>query len=374
MLILGHVLSWILSLIFLVVAIAMFGMGGKLQGILVLGITLCFLPSFRKMFSNLIHKSLRWWIWGLTIVVLWVSMILSISLNPQTSIYKTSEFESKLMAIYDRQLSEWPVPYESVYVETDYGKVHVIVSGPEEAPPLLLIHASAMAGWSWLYNVAELNKHYRTYCVDSIGDIGKSVLNDLAKPLTGREAIGQFYSDLTSKLGFEKSYVAGASVGGYIATQYALHAPERIPKLALLGSMGYGHTQKTITLMIIATSFPFDWVRKKTSEWALGTDPFVQDQFGEWFELVLKGTMPKPTSPVSFTSEDLQNLNAPVFAFFGTKDQVIGDANAARELAMNMPNCQVELVESGHLVGAEKADYVNEKLVSFFGDEDINYE
>ena len=368
MLVLGRVLSWILCVIVFVLAVAMFGMGGKLQGILFLGITLCLLPPFRQMISRLIHQPIPWWIWGLTIVLFWIGVVLSISLNPQTSIYKTSEYESKLMAIYDRQLSEWPVPYESVYLETDYGKVHVIVSGPEEAPPLLLIHASAVAGWSWLYNVGELNKHYRTYCVDSIGDIGKSVLNDLSKPLIGREAIGQFYTDLTRNLGFEESYVAGASVGGYIATQYALYAPERIKKMALLGSMGYGHTQKTITLMILATSFPFDWVQKKTSEWALGTDPFVQKEFGEWFQLVLNGTMPKPTVPVSFIPEDLAQLSVPVLALFGTKDKVIGDVNAARKLALNMPACQVEVVESAHIIGVEKAKDVNEKLIAFFQD------
>jgi len=57
------------------------------------------------------------------------------------------------MDIYNEKLTEWPVPYESVFLDTSYGKVHVIESGPTDAPPLLLIHASAVAGWSWLDNV-----------------------------------------------------------------------------------------------------------------------------------------------------------------------------------------------------------------------------
>ncbi|MBU2512370.1 alpha/beta fold hydrolase [bacterium] len=76
--------------------------------------------------------------------------------------------------------------------------------------------------------------------MDSIGDVGKSVLNNLTKPLAGGEEIGRFHTDVTHKLGFDKSCLAGASIGGYISTLYALHAPERVKKLVLLGSMGYG--------------------------------------------------------------------------------------------------------------------------------------
>jgi pimeloyl-ACP methyl ester carboxylesterase len=138
------------------------------------------------------------------------------------------------------------------------------VSGPEDAPPLLLIHASGIAGWSWIHNIGELNKHYRTYAVDSIGDVGKSVLNDLTNPLAGGEEIGRFYTDVTNKLGFDQSYLAGASVGGYISTNYALHAPERVKKLVLLGSMGYSNTNTTVMLMVLAQSFPFKWVQDMT--------------------------------------------------------------------------------------------------------------
>lgn len=50
--ILGIVISWILSLLCLIVTIAMFGMGGKLQGILFLGVTLCLMPPFRQFLSG----------------------------------------------------------------------------------------------------------------------------------------------------------------------------------------------------------------------------------------------------------------------------------------------------------------------------------
>ncbi len=36
------------------------------------------------------------------------------------------------MSIYDSRLEDWPLHYESIFLDTSYGKVHVIASGPEE--------------------------------------------------------------------------------------------------------------------------------------------------------------------------------------------------------------------------------------------------
>lgn len=360
------VLSWIFSILFAIIAIAMFGMGGRLQAALFLGIVLLLLPPFRTLIHNVIGKSLPWWGRGLLIIALLGGVKLSFMLNPATSIYKSPEYEAQLMDIYDAKMAEWPVPYEDVYVDTDYGKVHVIVSGPEDAPPLLLIHASAIAGWSWLPNVGELNKHYRTYAVDSIGDVGKSVLNDLKKPLAGGEEIGAFYTDVTTKLGFDQSYLAGASIGGYIATNYALHAPKRVKKLVLLGSMGYGDTSATVRRMVLAQAFPFKWVQDMTFHWAFGDATHVKDAFGEWFYLILDGTMPNPTPPKTFMPEQLQQMQVPVLTFFGSKDKVIGDAEKAKALAENIPDVRVEIVESGHLIGAELPKIVNPMIIEFF--------
>ena len=103
-----------------------------------------------------------------------------------------------------------------------------------------------MSGWSWLYNVEELSKHYRTYAIDTLGDAGKSVLSDLGNyPQDGQDQ-SDLYSEISDKLGVERAYVVGASEGGFIGTNYALYAPERVEKLVLLGPMGYAGTNASI--------------------------------------------------------------------------------------------------------------------------------
>ncbi len=102
-------------------------------------------------------------------------------------------------------------------------------------PPLLLLHASGVAGWSWLDNVEELSKHYRTYAIDTLGDAGKSVLSDLNNYPQDGQTQSDLYTEITDKLGVEQAYVVGASEGGFIGTNDEIsEAPD--PKGAVLGT------------------------------------------------------------------------------------------------------------------------------------------
>ena len=135
-------LSWIFSIILIFIAFFVLGMGGRIQFFLILGIVLLLFPPIRLLLNRITGISFPWWVRCLLILILIAGVVLSFILNPATSIYKSPEYKAKLMTIYDAKLAQWPVPYESVFVNTSYGKIHVIVSGPENAPPVLLIHAS----------------------------------------------------------------------------------------------------------------------------------------------------------------------------------------------------------------------------------------
>jgi pimeloyl-ACP methyl ester carboxylesterase len=186
-------------------------------------------------------------------------------------------------------------------------------------------------------------------------------------PKTGKE-IADFYTEITSKLGVKKAHVIGASIGGYIATNYAMYSPDRVDKLVLLGSMGYGSTKKTVLAMTLAQGFPIKPVQDVTFRWAFGDDPEVSRSFGEWFRITMKGLVPTPIPPKSLRPDDLQKIKAPTLAYFGTKDGVIGDAEKAKQLAENIPDVRVVIVESGHVIGVELAERVNAEIVDFLGE------
>ncbi len=283
-----------------------------------------------------------------------------------TSVYKSPEVKTQYMEIYDVKMTDWPVPYEDVFVDTQYGKVHAIVSGPEDAPPMLLLHASAVSSWSWKFNVEELSKQYRTYAIDLIGDAGKSEFTSLKHIMKNGRDQAELYTEITGKLGVEKAYVVGASEGGFIGTNYALYHPERVEKLALLGPMGYAGAIKSSIRIMLAQFFPLKPIQESTFSWAFSDSAKLKKEFGEWFLLMMTGYNPAKVMPLPFSAEERQSLKAPVLFVFGERDNLVGDPEAARVLVQDIPNVRVEVLDAGHLMGAEQPEQVIALITEFF--------
>jgi hypothetical protein len=103
------------------------------------------------------------------------------SSSEELPVFVTEENRVKLMAIYDEEFHHWPVPFETFFVDTRYGKTHVIASGDPVAPALVLVHPMGVGGFVWSSIIAALSEHRRAYVLDTIGDVGKSELADPAR-------------------------------------------------------------------------------------------------------------------------------------------------------------------------------------------------
>ncbi len=262
-------------------------------------------------------------------------------------------------------MKDWPVPYESVYLDTFYGKAHVIVSGPKDAPALLLLHASGVAAWSWTYNVETLSQHYRTYAIDLIGDAGRSEYDSLENRMHDGQDQANLYTEITDQLGVEKAYVVGASEGGFLGSNYALYAPERVEKLVLLGPMGYAGATQSIMRIMFASLFPLKPIQESTFHWAFGDNPKLDEALGVWFRLTMS-CVPQKVAPMPLTPEQRQSIQAPVLFVFGEKDNLVGDPAKATALVQDMQDVRVEVLDSGHLIGAEQPEQANALILEFF--------
>jgi pimeloyl-ACP methyl ester carboxylesterase len=262
----------------------------------------------------------------------------------------------------------WPVAYEDVFLDTQYGKIHVIVSGPEDALPMLLLHASGVASWSWKYNVKALSQNYRIYAIDLIGDAGKSEFATLEHVMETGQDQASLYTEIMDKLGINKAYVVGASEGGFIGTNLALYAPERVHRLVLLGPMGYAGALQSVMRITFAQMFPLKSVQTATFSWAFSKSSFLQEEFKEWFPLLMNSTFPKKVAPLPISVEQRQSISVPVLFVFGERDNLVGDPQKARELVQDISDVDVKIVPAGHLMGAELPDEVNGYILDFFDD------
>ena len=56
------------------------------------------------------------------------------------TIYRSIEGKEKIINLYDSQLSRLKTPWKDVYVDTTYGKTHIIETGSHTGEPLLVFY------------------------------------------------------------------------------------------------------------------------------------------------------------------------------------------------------------------------------------------
>lgn len=104
--------------------------------------------------------------------------------------------------------------------------------------PLILLHGSGpgVSAWSnFQYNLPEFAKHFRVIMPDMPG-FGASDLGALTSyypPFAARAMLA-----LMDHLGIDAACFTGNSMGGAVAAEVAVAAPERVRSMALIGSGG----------------------------------------------------------------------------------------------------------------------------------------
>ena len=359
--------GWFFAIFFGLITISMLMLKNWARAFVLLFVTLLCLPPLngwiKAQFSWTIHPLIRLvLIAGLLFIFSRLLLVTKI-----TSIYKSPKVEARFQEIYDQKMTEWPTPYEDIYLDTQYGKVHVIASGPKFAPPMLLLHASAVSGWSWKYNVEEISKHYRTYAIDLIGDAGKSEFTNLDRIMKDGRDQAVLYAEIADMLEVGKAFVVGASEGGFIASNYALHYPEKVEKMALLGPMGYAGATQSVIRITLTQLFPLKPLQDSTFKWAFSDSAQLKEDFKEWFPLIMTGYNSVKVAPMPLSAQQRQSIQVPVMFIFGERDNLVGDPAKAKALVQDIPNVRVEVVRAGHLMAGERPEEINQLLINFFG-------
>lgn len=104
-------------------------------------------------------------------------------------------------------------------------------------PPLVLVHGLFDSAVTWSRVVEPLSRRFTVIAPDLLGH-GQSAAPHRADYSLG--AHSGLLRDLLDRLGHDRVTLAGHSMGGGIAMQFAYHYPERVERLVLLSSGGLG--------------------------------------------------------------------------------------------------------------------------------------
>jgi pimeloyl-ACP methyl ester carboxylesterase len=261
------------------------------------------------------------------------------------SAFKTPEGEAAFLAAYDAAMKSWPVPFEEMDVPTPFGRTHVVVCGPKDAPPLVLLHGYWATSTMWAPNIADFSKHYRVYAVDVMGQPGKSVP---AEPIRDGADYAAWLTATLDALHLGNVCLVGMSFGGWLALNYAVAAPARLRKLVLLSPGGFLPMVRQFSLRgMLMVALPTRFTVNSFMRW-LGVTATNARPVLELMYLGLKHfRIPPETArvmPTVFSDDELHMMRVPTLLLIGDHEVISAPATALARAHRLIPHFEGELV------------------------------
>jgi pimeloyl-ACP methyl ester carboxylesterase len=259
-------------------------------------------------------------------------------------------------------LREYGTP-ESKFLAVDGLQVHYRDEGPRtDTVPLVLIHGTGASLLTWDGWVSALKAKKRIIRFDLP-----------AYGLTGPNATGtysgsyytQFLATFLTKAGIRQCDLAGNSLGGFVAWQFALAHPEWIRKLVLIDAAGYPLQSKSVPLAFQIARMPIlkEFVAYITPRSVIEqsiknvyADPTkVSDQLiDQYLNMTLRaGNRQAFVSRINQKPDSLWQrigqIKTPTLVLWGAQDRLIPPVNATRFHQDLSNDTLVVLPNAGHV-------------------------
>ena len=250
-------------------------------------------------------------------------------------------------------------------------------------PPLILIPAGGSHTSTWRFNVGALSRAHEVWTLDLPG----SGYSDKPArfPYTHR-SYAEFVGDFMTTMGIPKSVVAGQSLGGTVALEFALDFPERTAGLVLIDSGGYprGDTLGMINPLVhratnaIVMSFSsyhasvkgfFKYIYYDPVPFArdaafvaeicdINRTPNARDAF-YWMQRALHFDFAIPDVT------RIKSVAVPTLIVWGRNDRIVHVRTASR-FQQDIAGSQLVIIDdAGHAPHEEKPDAVNRAIALF---------
>lgn len=256
--------------------------------------------------------------------------------------------------------------------------VHIAGDGA----PVLLLHGSGpgVSAWAnWRLTIPELARHHRVVAPDIVGFGFTERPDDVDYSLRTwtAHAVG-----VLDALGIERAHVVGNSFGGSLALSLAIHHPERVDRLVLMGAVGvpftitegldavWGYEPSVAAMEALLHLFAYD--RSLTGEdlarlrYEASVRPGVHEAYSRMFPAPRQAALDAMTHDVA----DIAAIAAPTLIVHGRDDRVIPLQNAF-DLLRLIDDAQLHVFgRCGHWTQIEHATAFTDLVIRFLADSD----
>jgi 3-oxoadipate enol-lactonase/4-carboxymuconolactone decarboxylase len=245
--------------------------------------------------------------------------------------------------------------------------VHVQVSGPPGAPPLLLLHSLGTSLHVWDPQAEALSASFRVIRPDMRGHGLSSVTPgpyDIAA--LARDSIA-----VLDALGAGKAHVAGLSIGGLLAQSLAAQAPERVASLILCDTA-------------LSLPPPDTWLQRAATVRAQGMPAVVDAVMARWVTAGFMDSAPAHglramllrTDPEGYAgaaeaiaaadlTARISALDVPALVLVGDQDQATPLASAEALSRAIKGSALLVLAGAAHIPTIERPDAVTAAIREF---------
>jgi pimeloyl-ACP methyl ester carboxylesterase len=254
--------------------------------------------------------------------------------------------------------------------------MHVVLDGPPEAPPLLLIHGSGAAGACWGPMVPALAAHHRVIRVDLPG-CGQSPSARSYDVPDQAARVAALLDDLSVR----RVAVAGHSSGGWVGIALAEQRPDLVRSLTLIGSgpsLDAVLPQPFVLRALLGPPLgPLVWAIRSDAWIRAGLrataahpvdipDDLVAAVRGITYRTMRRVLRANSAYLAERTAPDrLAALEVPVLVIFGAAEPRWDPVSAERQYGA-VPSARIEMLPGvGHLSILEAPETVSKLLLSF---------
>lgn len=289
----------------------------------------------------------------------------------QNSIYKSLEGKKALMDIYDKHMTKLNINFKDIYVQTRFGKTHIVNLGNSDAKPLLCLHGGNSNTPDMLISNIELFDKFNIFAVDTIGHPGKS---DETKLSSDDLSYGYWLLDVIDELGFDQINIYAGSFGAGIAIRLATVAPSRINKMVLVVPSGIA----TESLRDKATLM-FPYLRYKihsSQENLIKLCSTLMTRFDndrlELLQAIFKYVKINSNMPRPAKDGELGKLAAPIMVIAAKNDIMFPGSRViprAKELFPNLTYS--EIIDGLHEPTKENYNHIQKISIDFFNNNQL---
>lgn len=286
--------------------------------------------------------------------------------------FRSAEARAEYLAFYDRRAERWPVPSETRTVPTSFGETFVRVSGPADGAPLVLVPGMSSSGLMWETLVEPLAQRYRTYAVDSVADVGRSVP---ARDVRSAADFAQWLDELFAALDLREVSLVGMSYGAWIAANMALLRPDRLRRTVWIAPAAVVARLSIRWIVLALLSGLSRWIHRRFTYWMFADavktaeGRRIAEELIADTQVMIRCYGPRPmVAPSRLSDEALRSVRVPSLLLVG-ENETVGSARAAmRRVRAVAPQIEAELVpDAGHDLPIAQRERVIQRVLAFLG-------